>query len=455
LKSPLHEVEQLWVDSIATARDFVYIETPFFTSRSVTAAMRDALRRPDGPEIVVVTAARESGWIEKHTMTVLRDRRISELQVEDPHGRLHVYVPMVPRSDGESEDVKVHAKVCVVDGRIARVGSANVTERSMGLDRETDLVVCNDAGSALAWRLVGTLVGEHLGRPPDEVVASIRERGLVRTIESNAHEPRRLRAYEPQTSELVDHLVPRSDLVDPPAPPQPTDLMQLLSQPSPADSTRWRWTSAAWWGAALLFVVAARAFDLLTFDDIVLAMARFGDPGVGSLLAVTGLFVGAGLMFVPLTLLLVNAGLMFGPKLGLVYGLVGTFVGAAVFWWLGRRLSQRLVEPLVGPRIRGVMTAVAERGILAVAALRLVPVAPHVVIGLLAGGSRISFRDYMLGSIIGMGPGIVVLVWLGDAVSDISSLADVVHLWPAAVAAVVSLLVAWGLTRLVSRRPAS
>lgn len=450
--TPTQHLRALWVDTIEHAEDWLYIETPFFTSRAITEAMVASLRRPQGPEIVIVTAERVSGWVEKNTMSVLRDRRLAELYAADEHDRLRVYVPFVPTADGERVHVKVHSKVCVADGRIGRVGSSNSTDRSLGVDRETDLVFgTDDAGAAVAHRLTGTLLGEHLDADPARVMDDVATDGLIATIEAHAGGERTLVLHERDTGELVDRIVPRSQLVDPSEPPQPADLLQLLVQPAPHEANRFRWIGIAWWVVALAALVVVNLLDLVRYGDVVLAMGRYGEPSLVSMLGIAGVFIVGGVLMVPLTLLIVQTGLLFGPGLGFAYACIGAFVGAAAYWWIGRRASGALLDPFAGPRTRAVMQAVAERGVLAVVAVRLVPVAPHIVVGLLAGASRVSFRDYMLGSVLGMAPGIVVLVWLGDAFTRIDGAADVWKLWPALAAAALSLGVAWMLTRRASR----
>ena len=39
--------------------------------------------------------------------------------------------------------ITVHAKIMVVDNALARIGSANLSRRSMGLDSECDVVVAD------------------------------------------------------------------------------------------------------------------------------------------------------------------------------------------------------------------------------------------------------------------------------------------------------------------------
>jgi uncharacterized membrane protein YdjX (TVP38/TMEM64 family) len=64
---------------------------------------------------------------------------------------------------------------------------------------------------------------------------------------------------------------------------------------------------------------------------------------------------------------------------------------------------------LGGARLNRISRAFAKRGILGVALVRLVPVAPFTLVNLAAGASHVLFRDYVLGSALAMTPGIVVI----------------------------------------------
>ena len=71
-------------------------------------------------------------------MDPLRARLLSELELADHYGRLRVYAPTVPGTAGE-EKVDVHSKLLIVDDDFLCVGSANVSNRSMGFDTESNL----------------------------------------------------------------------------------------------------------------------------------------------------------------------------------------------------------------------------------------------------------------------------------------------------------------------------
>jgi uncharacterized membrane protein YdjX (TVP38/TMEM64 family) len=48
----------------------------------------------------------------------------------------------------------------------------------------------------------------------------------------------------------------------------------------------------------------------------------------------------------------------------------------------------------------------AKRGTIAVAVLRLIPIAPFAVFNLVAGASHLGFRQFMVGSLLGLTPGL-------------------------------------------------
>ena len=92
----IREVEQLLVDLIRAARRSIYIETQYFTSKVLAAVLAERLQEPDGPDIVMILHPNSDGWLEQHTMDVLRGRVLSSLQTMDRHRRLGLYYPRLP-----------------------------------------------------------------------------------------------------------------------------------------------------------------------------------------------------------------------------------------------------------------------------------------------------------------------------------------------------------------------
>lgn len=416
----IREVERLWLDALAAADADIYIENPYLTSRSVTDALRHRLGSPDAPQTVVVIPQEGSGWMEDVTVGVLREQSIAATRAADVHGRLRIVSPLLPALAPGLPPVSLnlHGKVCIVDDRFVRIGSANLTNRSMGLDGECDLAI--DAGDrpdvrAAIRGLRSRLLGEHLGRAPELVEQACATRGLVATVDRMGGDDRTLAPYRPERSPLAEQMLPPATFVDP---DRPLDARQigawlLTGRGEGGRARRWQLAAIAWWVVFAVAVVVARATDLLDAGmlDAVLGLGQ-GHPLLASLIVIATFVIG-GLALVPVTVMIAGCGAVFGPWLGTAFGLLGAFAGAAAYHWLGTRVGRPLLDRIAGHRVRHVLHSVASRGFLAVAIVRVLPLAPHVVVGLAAGAARISFTSYMLATALVMTPGAIALVLVG------------------------------------------
>jgi uncharacterized membrane protein YdjX (TVP38/TMEM64 family) len=107
----------------------------------------------------------------------------------------------------------------------------------------------------------------------------------------------------------------------------------------------------------------------------------------------------------------------FGPWRGFLYGLCGMIVAAVVSYLPGRLVRRDTVRRLAGPRLNRLTAALYHRGALAVAVVRLLPIAPFVVVNLVMGAMRIRLRDFVLGSLVGVLPGMLMATVLSEQIS--------------------------------------
>ena len=77
-------------------------------------------------------------------------------------------------------------------------------------------------------------------------------------------------------------------------------------------------------------------------------------------------------------------------------------------------IGRRWVRRLASRRINAVNKRLNQHGLLAMTVLRLLPIAPFTVVNLVAGTSELRMRDFLLGSLFGMAPGIVLITLFGD-----------------------------------------
>ncbi|MBF6077298.1 TVP38/TMEM64 family protein [Nocardia beijingensis] len=121
---------------------------------------------------------------------------------------------------------------------------------------------------------------------------------------------------------------------------------------------------------------------------------------------------------IPRTVFTVSAGLLFGPLLGITLAVGATTVSAALAILLIRTLDRNQVAArLTHPAVRAIDERLARRGWLAVGSLRLIAAVPFSVINYCCGLSSIRFWPYLIATVLGVLPGTIGTVILGDALT--------------------------------------
>jgi phospholipase D1/2 len=219
IQPPLREVEATLLGEIAAAKRSLYIENQYLSSEAIGDALARRLDEDDGPELIVVLPRSCAGWLEKRSMGVLRGRVLAKLTHAKHPERLRCVYP----SSG-SEEVYVHSKVLVADDATARVGSANLSRRSLMLDTECDVTVIAgddpDVSAAVA-RFRDGLLAEHLGTSAGEIARRRKEGwSLVRIVDELGEPWRRLAPLEDECSkdEATGEAPWVADFADPEAP---------------------------------------------------------------------------------------------------------------------------------------------------------------------------------------------------------------------------------------------
>jgi phosphatidylserine/phosphatidylglycerophosphate/cardiolipin synthase-like enzyme/uncharacterized membrane protein YdjX (TVP38/TMEM64 family) len=426
-----HEIEVLYLDMIARARRSIYIENQYFTAHRIGDALAARLAEPDGPEIVVVSRLLSHGWLEEHTMHVLRTELVRKLRDADRHGRFQIYYPHVPGLlHGTCLDM--HSKMMIVDDEWLRIGSANLCNRSMGLDTECDVTI-EARGEARIARVIhdfrNRLLGEHLDVEPARVeTAAVRSGSLVAAIDELHGQGRTLERLDhlEQWPEAVVNAAQVADLE------KPVSLDRLVEEFSPDMDSRKHGLA---WGKLIAAAVVLAALaavwrytpiaDVLTADRVAGWARAVGDTPWAPV-AVIAAYTPASLLMFPRPLITLFAVMAFGPWLGFTYAMTGILVSSYVIYAIGRRIDRATVRRLAGRNINKVSEVVRRRGLLAVTALRLVPIAPHNVESLVLGAMRVRVVHLLAGTFIGMLPGTLAATIFGDqmqaALADPSSI---------------------------------
>jgi phosphatidylserine/phosphatidylglycerophosphate/cardiolipin synthase-like enzyme len=160
----VEEIDALTQHAILAARTYIYIEAQYLTAPDVAKALARRLADASGPDVVIIVTKASRGRTEQFVMGRNRTRLLRRLTRADRHRRLRIYYPANVENGCETP-IHVHAKLMIVDDRFLRVGSANLNNRSMGLDTECDLVVegNDEATRAAICTVRERLLAEHLG----------------------------------------------------------------------------------------------------------------------------------------------------------------------------------------------------------------------------------------------------------------------------------------------------
>ncbi|MFT9495115.1 TVP38/TMEM64 family protein [Anaerosolibacter sp.] len=129
---------------------------------------------------------------------------------------------------------------------------------------------------------------------------------------------------------------------------------------------------------------------------------------------------------VPLTLfpdsvLAIAGGMCFGLFWGFVYTMIGALCGGTLSFYISRLVGKNFIKKILKKDLGDLSNTIEEKGFLIILVLRLIPLFPYDIISYSAGLSNIKFRDFLVATIFGTIPGIIVFTNVGDKATEIGS----------------------------------
>jgi phosphatidylserine/phosphatidylglycerophosphate/cardiolipin synthase-like enzyme len=209
----VEELLKLTLACIHEAKQTIYLENQYFTSPLVTEALAHRLAEPDGPDVVLVTTGQSPSWFDQLTMDHARGAMVWRLRAADIFGRFRAFYPL---TRGGSKII-VHSKTSVFDDRVARIGSANLNNRSFGFDTECELAVECEAAEARAAisALRDRLVGHFLGYTGDAVAKARDEHGGLSAAIDALNRDGRLVPIDPARRSALEEFIAAYHVGDP------------------------------------------------------------------------------------------------------------------------------------------------------------------------------------------------------------------------------------------------
>lgn len=419
----IREVEALFFDMVDRAERSIYIENQYLTSTRFAGHLARRMTQRPGLEAVLITPKHAHSWLEEQTMQAGLGRFMHVFADAGVADRVRLLYPNIS-ANGCSIDTMVHSKVMIVDDRILRVGSANLNNRSFGVDTECDLALTatTDEHRRNIAQVRNRLVGHFCGVGDAHVSAVEAQTGsLIRTVETFAGNDHSLLPIE------LDPLAPGGitaleELGDPERPIAAPEFARTFVGARPPARRLRRFARVIALGVlVVLLMLAWRLTPLAALTNPHVIREGFAEiaatPGAPAI--VLAVFVIGGLLVFPVTLLIAATAATFGPLLGFTYAAIGAAASATMTYGIGALVGRDVLENVLGPRLNRIRRAITRHGVLAIATVRMVPVAPFTVVNLAAGASRIPFVDYILGTVLGMLPGLVLMSALGHQIFNV------------------------------------
>ena len=168
-------------------------------------------------------------------------------------------------------------------------------------------------------------------------------------------------------------------------------------------------------------LVLGRALDAGAWLAVALAWIRGLGPAAPFVFVL--LYVIACVLFLPGSVLTLGAGAVFGVTRGIVTVWIAATLGAAAAFLVGRYLVRAWVARRIAasPKLQALDATVTREGWMIVLLMRLSPVVPFNLLNYAFGATRVSLRDYVLGSAVGMLPGTMVYVYLGSVAGELAA----------------------------------
>jgi uncharacterized membrane protein YdjX (TVP38/TMEM64 family) len=187
-----------------------------------------------------------------------------------------------------------------------------------------------------------------------------------------------------------------------------------------AGGSRWKLVAAA--VAVVAVLTVAKVLHVQTL--LTAALGWIEAQGAAGAVVFVAIYVAACVFFIPGSVLTLGAGAVYGVVRGSLLVSLASTLGATAAFLVGRYLAREWVaRRIAGNETFGAIDeGVAREGWKIVGLTRLSPVFPFNLLNYAYGLTRVSLRDYLLASWIGMMPGTVMYVYLGSLAGSLATL---------------------------------
>lgn len=147
---------------------------------------------------------------------------------------------------------------------------------------------------------------------------------------------------------------------------------------------------------------------LMVQDDV---KGALGSLGIFAPIIYILIYIIRPLVFFPTSILTPLSAVVFGPFLGWIYTFIGENIAASVAFLVARYFGGDLLSRF--KKLKLLDEELKEHGLRTVIFLRLVPLFPFDIVNFGLGLTSVSFRKYVIGTAVGVLPGLTAYIFLG------------------------------------------
>jgi len=125
-----------------------------------------------------------------------------------------------------------------------------------------------------------------------------------------------------------------------------------------------------------------------------------------------------GVLFLPATPFTIAGAVIFGKFHGMLYNLASDTFGASISFFLGRYFLHGVARGFLETRMPWLDRKAEKEGFSIIFYLRIFWF-PFIVLNYAAGATRIRFRDYLLGTVLGLLPAVLLTTYFVGAMKEV------------------------------------
>lgn len=163
------------------------------------------------------------------------------------------------------------------------------------------------------------------------------------------------------------------------------------------------------------------------------------------------MFVVGAIVVAPLTLLAAVGALLFPLPVALAVVWGSMVLATTATFWLARWLGRGFVEERLGRHVRRIDARLSKSGFKMVLLMRVSGLPPANVLNYAAGLTKLRYRDYLLGTALGLIPYVVVVVTVVNRIGSSPRIADILR-DPVLYAALAAVVIVVGFGHALRRR---